>query len=97
MRLQKVVHASTFLALTLLILTLGCATESKVNEPMPVAVARKEAYRQGWKKIEIDYYELRDGFWEVHIYKPPRTLSGRDAWIKISPEGKVMDFSVNTR
>ena len=79
----------------MLFLSPGCVTESTISEPMPVSVAKKEALRQGWKKVEIDYYAFRDGFWEVHVYRPPRTLSGRDAWIKISSEGKVVDFSVN--
>ena len=54
------------------------------------------AARHGWKNVEVDPPRFRNGFWEVHVFMPPRTVGGRDAWVKITPEGEVVDFDINT-
>lgn len=95
--MKRLVSCVGFLMAAGVWLISGCAIKSTVSEPMHITVAKAEALRHGWKKVQVDYSEFRNGFWEVHVYRPPRTVSGRDAWVKISPDGNVVDFSINTR
>jgi hypothetical protein len=79
-----------------LMLLLSCASHPPNTGFNPDLIAKQEAARHGWKNVEVDPPRFRNGFWEVHVFMPPRTVGGRDAWVKITPEGEVVDFDINT-
>lgn len=93
-----------FNGLLVIFVALGCATLSdqhgSENEyRMPVTrikeLAIEEAYRHGWKDVHTDEVGFRDGFWRVLVYKYPIRMVGTSAWVKITKEGRVLEFAIN--
>ena len=89
------------LMLVAFILLNGCSTadinhkQSANREHFAVSIAKGEAQRRGWKRVQVENYFFRDGFWWVYVYRTPLKLTGNDAWVQVSPDGTVIDFRVN--
>lgn len=78
-------------------LSMGCSTPRDVSEPIYIAVAKREAERRGWRDVAVDYSGFYDGYWEVHIVRKHQSFPTKDAWVKIAPDGGIVEFLVNNR
>lgn len=58
----------------------------------PISIAKQEAYKWGWKKVEVSNARLVDGRWVVQIWKLPKT-PGLHATVEVSEDGKVIAAS----
>ncbi len=66
----------------------GCSSPPKRKDD-PISIAKQEAYKWGWKKVEISSASFVDGRWVVQLWKLPKT-PGLHATVEVSEDGKVI-------
>jgi hypothetical protein len=92
---------TTALRLVAVVLVLGSTACSTVkNHPdhsSPIAVAKAEAVRRGWKNPQVGECTFRDGYWHVYVYRVPLTTGSSTAWVLIATDGSIARFVVSTR
>ncbi len=78
-----------------LLLLSACSSTPRTQEEKVVAVAKQEARRQGWKRLDVYSCRFVDGRWLVGIVRRPTKVVGTDAIVEVSAEGKVMSFNTS--
>lgn len=66
----------------------GCSSPPKRADD-PISIAKHEAYKRGWKKVEVSNTRFVDGRWLVTVWKLPAT-PGNYVTIEVSPDGEVL-------
>jgi hypothetical protein len=77
------------LAINLLIA--GCASPTTMADD-PISIAKQEAYKRGWKKVEVSNSRFVDGRWLVTLWQLPLTPD-HYVIIEVSPDGRVIGAS----
>lgn len=80
-----------FGSLVLCIADVGCETTAPVGKNDAIVIAKNELRRQGWNYLEVTEVELKDGSWEVTIWRTPNEAGGYATVIVSESEGKVVD------
>jgi hypothetical protein len=76
-----------------LILSLsGCSRESNKSKEQAIAVAKQEALRRGWNRIEVDDVRLDGTNWIVIVWRLPKTPDA-NAFVEVSSNGNLVSFN----
>jgi hypothetical protein len=71
----------------------ACSSAAARADPPPVRIAKHEMQRSGWKGVQLDRCEFRDGLWVVVLYHKSKIHGGRSyVTVKVAPDGTIKDI-----
>lgn len=92
MNLKLTVRRLLLVWFLILSLNISCRpSSSSLGQQEVIAVAKREAQKQGWKETEVGRVVFTNGHWEIMIWRLPK-MPGGLATIEISADGKTATF-----
>jgi hypothetical protein len=80
-----------FAAVTLSFVVACRSVKTEVSQETAINAARQEAYRRGWRDIQIEEASFNEGRWQIIIWREPKTPGGF-ATVQVSRDGKILRF-----
>lgn len=68
-----------------------------ITENEAAEIARSEAYRHGWRNVEVERTHFWDNHWEVQVENHVQKHGEQHGWVDIAPDGSILGFSVRAR
>jgi hypothetical protein len=92
--MERLKYGCTFV---LVMLLCGCLCANKPADSLPVTRAKEELHRRGWKTMEVFRVNRAGDNWVVHLYRRPIKMIDAYAVVTVSPEGSILDVSMDDK